>query len=289
MAPQLTGPPAKSRCPAARAVERRAVQSHGFAGPAGLPRYIAARAAATEDAEQAFVVRLAVRRGAVGPCRSTARRWHATPETARAARPGGRDHRAPASGATRASSARGPSRRSRARRASRASRPSTRAQRARRTSRPSARERAAGRASAPGTCAGFRTARTTRKEAPRHRPRLARVRDREPRRRRARGAGVRAGPGGRGALLDLRARLDRLTGGALARRARRLHREPLSARRLSVRREPRRAERSARAVAELNPGGSACDRSLRPGFAAYARFESGPDLHLVALHLDSGQ
>ncbi len=38
----------------------------------------------------------------------------------------------------------------------------------------------------------------------------------------------------------------------------------------------------------LNPTGSACSHRLRPGVAAHARFETGLDLWLVGLHLDSG-
>jgi endonuclease/exonuclease/phosphatase family metal-dependent hydrolase len=45
----------------------------------------------------------------------------------------------------------------------------------------------------------------------------------------------------------------------------------------------------ARSLAALNPGTSACDLNQRPGYAMYARFASGPDLHLVSVHLDSGQ
>jgi endonuclease/exonuclease/phosphatase family metal-dependent hydrolase len=41
-------------------------------------------------------------------------------------------------------------------------------------------------------------------------------------------------------------------------------------------------------VAGLNPGSSACALNLRPGYGAHASFVGGPDLWLVAVHLDSG-
>jgi endonuclease/exonuclease/phosphatase family metal-dependent hydrolase len=54
--------------------------------------------------------------------------------------------------------------------------------------------------------------------------------------------------------------------------------------------DSRRVElRDVQLAPELNPGASACDLNLRPGFTAYARFQVGPDLHLLTVHLDSGQ
>jgi endonuclease/exonuclease/phosphatase family metal-dependent hydrolase len=44
-----------------------------------------------------------------------------------------------------------------------------------------------------------------------------------------------------------------------------------------------------RPLPALNPGTSACDLNQRPGFAIYAKFPTGTDLHLVAVHLDNGQ
>jgi endonuclease/exonuclease/phosphatase family metal-dependent hydrolase len=45
---------------------------------------------------------------------------------------------------------------------------------------------------------------------------------------------------------------------------------------------------SARSIAALNPAGSMCASSLRPGFGARARFADGTDLHVISVHLDSG-
>jgi endonuclease/exonuclease/phosphatase family metal-dependent hydrolase len=94
-------------------------------------------------------------------------------------------------------------------------------------------------------------------------------------------------PAGRGALLDLRARLDAITGG--------LWRAQLDDcpgngfQHVGFLFDSERVQlHSPRELAALNPGKSACERSLRPGFGAYARFASGPDLHLIALHFDSG-
>lgn len=95
-------------------------------------------------------------------------------------------------------------------------------------------------------------------------------------------------PGGQRALRELNAHLDRWTGGR--------HRAALDAcpgngfQHVGFIYDESRVQLSgARALRALNPGRSACDRGLRPGFGAYARFDSGPDLHLVGVHLDSGQ
>lgn len=94
-------------------------------------------------------------------------------------------------------------------------------------------------------------------------------------------------PAGRAALIDLRAKLDSLTGGTF-----REFLDDCTASRfqhVGFLYDARRVElRSPHVVAALNPGRSACDRSLRPGVAAYARFASGLDLHLLSVHLDSG-
>jgi endonuclease/exonuclease/phosphatase family metal-dependent hydrolase len=39
----------------------------------------------------------------------------------------------------------------------------------------------------------------------------------------------------------------------------------------------------------INPHGDACRDQLRPGFGAYLRFTSGLDLHVLSVHLKSGQ
>lgn len=44
-----------------------------------------------------------------------------------------------------------------------------------------------------------------------------------------------------------------------------------------------------RSIAALNPAGSMCAASLRPGFGAHARFVDGTDLHVLTVHLDSGE
>jgi len=94
-------------------------------------------------------------------------------------------------------------------------------------------------------------------------------------------------PGGRGALIDLRARLDALTGGRW-----REHLDDCPGtgfQHIGFLFDSARVQLQApQVLAALNPGDGACDRSLRPGLGAYARFGGGPDLHLVALHLDSG-
>jgi endonuclease/exonuclease/phosphatase family metal-dependent hydrolase len=94
-------------------------------------------------------------------------------------------------------------------------------------------------------------------------------------------------PGGRNALADLRERLDRLTHG---RYRSEFDSCPASGfQHVGFLFDTRRVRMSpARELAALNPGRSACDRSLRPGVGLYARFASGPDLHLVSVHLDSG-
>ena len=91
---------------------------------------------------------------------------------------------------------------------------------------------------------------------------------------------------GRAALLDLRAGLDALTGG-------RWHAEldPCSEGRqhVGLLYDARAVTlRDVQAVAALNPGRGACDRSLRPGLAAHARFADGSAALLIAVHLDSG-
>ena len=93
-------------------------------------------------------------------------------------------------------------------------------------------------------------------------------------------------PAGRGALLDLLERLGTLTGGKWV-----AHLDDCAdggqhvgmlydSSRLTV--------EVPQALAALNPGRSACDRNLRPGYGAYLRFKEGPDLYLIAVHLDSG-
>jgi predicted extracellular nuclease len=96
------------------------------------------------------------------------------------------------------------------------------------------------------------------------------------------------GPRGRAAVLDLIEALDARTGGK--------HRFEVDEcpgdgrQHIGFLYDERRVKLSqVRMVAAVNPGASACDRNLRPGLAAYARFASGPDLHLLTAHLDSGQ
>jgi endonuclease/exonuclease/phosphatase family metal-dependent hydrolase len=93
--------------------------------------------------------------------------------------------------------------------------------------------------------------------------------------------------GGRSALLDLRARLDELTHGRW-----RDQLDDCSAsgfQHVGFLYDSARVQlRSAQTLGGLNPGASACAHNLRPGFGAYARFGGGPDLSLIALHLDSG-
>jgi endonuclease/exonuclease/phosphatase family metal-dependent hydrolase len=94
-------------------------------------------------------------------------------------------------------------------------------------------------------------------------------------------------PAGRNALLDLLTKLDARTSG---RWRAELDECPGSGRQhVGFLFDSNRVELSAALpVAALNPGNSACDRNLRPGFGAYARFHDGPDLEIVAVHLDSG-
>ena len=94
-------------------------------------------------------------------------------------------------------------------------------------------------------------------------------------------------PEGRAALLDMSARLDQLTGG---RWRGELDECPGSGRQhVGLLYDANRVElRDAGAVAALNPGRSACDRNLRPGFGAHARFADGSAAQLIAVHLDSG-
>jgi predicted extracellular nuclease len=92
---------------------------------------------------------------------------------------------------------------------------------------------------------------------------------------------------GRNALLDLAQRLDTLTGGRW--RAELDDCAGSGRQHVGFLFDTRRVElRGAGAVDALNPGRSGCDRSLRPGFAAHARFTNGADAHLIAVHLDSG-
>jgi len=94
-------------------------------------------------------------------------------------------------------------------------------------------------------------------------------------------------PEGRTALLDLGERLDALTSGGW--RAQ-LDECPGSGRQhVGFLYDSRRVQlRDARAIDALNPGRSACDRSLRPGFGAHARFADGSAVQLIAVHADSG-
>jgi endonuclease/exonuclease/phosphatase family metal-dependent hydrolase len=94
--------------------------------------------------------------------------------------------------------------------------------------------------------------------------------------------------GGRGALSELIAKLDALTGGRWAADFDDCPGDGFQ--HVGFLFDGQRVElQSARMLAALNPGRSACDRSLRPGFGAYARFAGGgPDLYVIALHLDSG-
>jgi endonuclease/exonuclease/phosphatase family metal-dependent hydrolase len=94
-------------------------------------------------------------------------------------------------------------------------------------------------------------------------------------------------PEGRGALLDLLADLDARTSGHW--RAE-LDECPGSGRQhVGFLFDTSRVQVSeVSEVAALNPGRSACDRNLRPGFGLRARFSGGADVELVSVHLDSG-
>lgn len=95
-------------------------------------------------------------------------------------------------------------------------------------------------------------------------------------------------PEARAAGLDLTSRLDQMTGGRFqldldeCPGSGRQHVGLLwNAARVSLR-EPG-------PIAALNPSGAACGLSLRPGFGAHARFIDGSDLHVISVHLDSGE
>lgn len=95
-------------------------------------------------------------------------------------------------------------------------------------------------------------------------------------------------PEARAARLDLIEKLDALTGGR--------HRleldECAGGRRQHVGllwNEARVTLDEVRSIAALNPAGSMCASSLRPGLGAHARFEDGSDLHVISVHLDSGE
>jgi endonuclease/exonuclease/phosphatase family metal-dependent hydrolase len=94
-------------------------------------------------------------------------------------------------------------------------------------------------------------------------------------------------PAGRNALLDLLAELDTRTAGHWQAE---LDECPGSGRQhVGLLFDADRVEASAAgALAALNPGNSACDRNLRPGYGSYVRFRGGPDLEIVTVHLDSG-
>jgi endonuclease/exonuclease/phosphatase family metal-dependent hydrolase len=94
-------------------------------------------------------------------------------------------------------------------------------------------------------------------------------------------------PEGRAALLDLAERLDALTLGQW--RAELDECAGSGRQHVGFLYDARRVElRDAGTIEELNPGRSACDRSLRPGFGARAHFADGSDAQLVAVHFDSG-
>jgi endonuclease/exonuclease/phosphatase family metal-dependent hydrolase len=91
----------------------------------------------------------------------------------------------------------------------------------------------------------------------------------------------------RNAQRDLLEKLDALTGGR--------HRleldECAGGRRQHVGllwNEARVTLDDVRSIAALNPKGSMCASSLRPGLGAHARFAEGSDMHVISVHLDSG-
>jgi len=95
-------------------------------------------------------------------------------------------------------------------------------------------------------------------------------------------------PEGRSAALDLTAKLDALTGGR--------HRLELDdctgngRQHVGLLWNDERVQLSdVRSIAALNPAGSMCASSLRPGLGARARFVDGTDLHVISVHLDSGE
>ncbi|MBN1653124.1 MAG: endonuclease/exonuclease/phosphatase family protein [Deltaproteobacteria bacterium] len=92
---------------------------------------------------------------------------------------------------------------------------------------------------------------------------------------------------GRRALLDLLDRLDEFTGGSWEAK---LDDCPDDGRQhVGLLFDTMRVKATAlRTVGSLNPTGSRCGHRLRPGYAAYLRFNGGADLHLINLHLDSG-
>jgi endonuclease/exonuclease/phosphatase family metal-dependent hydrolase len=94
-------------------------------------------------------------------------------------------------------------------------------------------------------------------------------------------------PEGRAALLDMSERLDQLTGG---RWSADLDECGGSGRQhVGLLYDASRVQLSdAGEIAALNPGRSACDHSLRPGYSARARFADGSEAQLIAVHLDSG-
>ncbi len=97
---------------------------------------------------------------------------------------------------------------------------------------------------------------------------------------------LKSNPEASGAMVELRERLDRLTGGAWRLE---LDRCP-GAGRQSVGilfDEKRVAASGFRNVDSLNPHGG-CEENLRPGLGGYFRFPGGADFHLVAVHLKSG-
>jgi endonuclease/exonuclease/phosphatase family metal-dependent hydrolase len=93
---------------------------------------------------------------------------------------------------------------------------------------------------------------------------------------------------GRRAALDLTARLDELTGGRY-----RLELDDCAGGGRQhvglLWNEERVTMRALGSIAALNPTGEMCAGSLRPGFGGHARFADGTDLHVVSVHLDSGE